>query len=230
MQLINQLKIIVLEDSSKGGRIFDLSIQALIILSTISFTIETLPGLSENISNTLVFFDAVVIVIFATEYLLRIILSENKKDYVFSFLGIIDFLAAIPVLLFGLDLRFIRVFRLIRVFRTLKLFRYNESFKRLLKAIISVKDELFIFIALSLLLLYVSAVGIYVFENEAQPEVFKSIIHSLWWALATLTTVGYGDIYPVTAGGKLFSALIIFIGIGIVAIPTGLIASALTKD
>lgn len=230
MQLINQLKIIVLEDSSKGGRIFDLSIQALIILSTISFTIETLPGLSENISNTLVFFDAVVIVIFATEYLLRIILSENKKDYVFSFLGIIDFLAAIPVLLFGLDLRFIRVFRLIRVFRTLKLFRYNESFKRLLKAIVSVKDELFIFIALSLLLLYVSAVGIYVFENEAQPEVFKSIIHSLWWALATLTTVGYGDIYPVTAGGKLFSALIIFIGIGIVAIPTGLIASALTKD
>lgn len=230
MQLINQLRIIVLEDSSKGGKIFDLSIQALIILSTISFTIETLPGLSESTVNTLVLFDAVVIGIFAIEYLLRIFLSENKKDYVFSFLGIIDFLAAIPVLMFGLDLRFIRVFRLIRVFRTLKLFRYNESFKRLTKAIISVKDELLIFIALSLLLLYVSAVGIYVFENEAQPEVFKSIIHSLWWALATLTTVGYGDIYPVTAGGKLFSALIIFIGIGIVAIPTGLIASALTKD
>lgn len=78
------------------------------------------------------------------------------------------------------------------------------------------------------MLLYLSAVGIYYFENEAQPEVFKSIFHSLWWALATLTTVGYGDIYPITVGGKIFTFFVLIIGVGIVAIPAGLIASAIT--
>ena len=78
-------------------------------------------------------------------------------------------------------------------------------------------------------LLFLSSVGIYYFENPAQPEVFQSIFHSMWWAVATLTTVGYGDIYPITVGGKMFTAIMLFIGLGIVAVPTGLISSALTK-
>ena len=78
-------------------------------------------------------------------------------------------------------------------------------------------------------MLYVSSVGIYYFENEAQPEQFKSVFHSMWWAVATLTTVGYGDVYPITLGGKLFTTFIVFIGMGLVAVPTGLLASALAK-
>ena len=78
-------------------------------------------------------------------------------------------------------------------------------------------------------MLYLSAVGIYYFENEAQPEQFKSVIHSLWWAVTTLTTVGYGDLFPVTAGGKFFTFLVLMVGIGIVAVPTGLITSALSQ-
>ena len=77
--------------------------------------------------------------------------------------------------------------------------------------------------------MYLSSIGIYYFENQAQPELFKSVFHSLWWAVTTLTTVGYGDMFPITVGGKLFSTLVVFIGLGIVAIPTGLFASALSK-
>jgi len=86
-----------------------------------------------------------------------------------------------------------------------------------------------LFGCIAMILLYLSAVGIYYFENAAQPEKFKSIFHSLWWALATLTTVGYGDIYPVTAGGQFFTFFVLMLGLGVVAVPTGLIASALSQ-
>lgn len=93
-----------------------------------------------------------------------------------------------------------------------------------------VKSELLIFFTLTLIMIYLSAAGIYFFENPAQPENFSSIFTSLWWAVATLTTVGYGDIYPVTAGGRIFTFFILMIGLGIVAVPSGLIASGLSKS
>ena len=92
------------------------------------------------------------------------------------------------------------------------------------------KEEILLFIFMTLILIYLSAVGIYYFENEAQPEVFTSIFDSLWWAVITLTTVGYGDAYPITVGGKMFTFLILIIGLGIIAIPTGIISSSLTKS
>ncbi len=98
------------------------------------------------------------------------------------------------------------------------------------RAIRSSKEEIFLFIFITLILIYFSAVGIYYFENQAQPEHFSSIFDSLWWAIITLTTVGYGDVYPITVGGKVFTFMILMIGLGIVAIPTGIISSALTKS
>ena len=91
------------------------------------------------------------------------------------------------------------------------------------------KEEIVLFLALTAVILYVAAVGIYYFENEAQPEAFKSVFHSLWWAIATLTTVGYGDVYPITVGGRIFTVFVVLIGLGIVAVPAGLVASALSK-
>ena len=120
-------------------------------------------------------------------------------------------------------------FRLFRLFRIFKLLKYNSAIDRLLFAFREIKKELFIFLIATIFLLYVSSVGIYYFENEAQPEQFKSVFHSMWWAVATLTTVGYGDVYPITLGGKLFTTFIVFIGMGLVAVPTGLLASALAK-
>jgi voltage-gated potassium channel len=93
-----------------------------------------------------------------------------------------------------------------------------------------IKTELFIFTIATSFVLYLAAVGIYYFENPAQPEQFKSIFHSLWWAVTTLTTVGYGDMYPITTGGKVFATFIVFIGLGLVAIPSGLLATAFSNS
>src|SRR5690606_19969337 len=146
----------------------------------------------------------------------------------FSFFGIVDLLAILPFYLAsGLDLRAIRIFRLLRLFRILKLFKYNSALKRFHRALLIVREELIIFGFVAMIMLYLSAVRIYYFENDAQPDQFKSVFHSLWWALTTLTTVGYGDMYPITLGGRIFTFFVLMIGLGVVAVPTGLIASAL---
>jgi voltage-gated potassium channel len=113
--------------------------------------------------------------------------------------------------------------------RILKLARYSDAILRFHRAFLIAKEEILLFFFVTVIVLYLAGVGIYYFENEAQPEAFSSVFHSLWWAVATLTTVGYGDIYPVTAGGKFFTFIVLLIGLGIVSVPAGLVASALSK-
>lgn len=230
MNLKTKLKPIIEDNDSKAGRWFDLTIQLFIVLSLISFSIETLPDLKPNTQIFLKNFETLTIIIFTLEYLLRFWVSSKKLKFVFSFYGLIDLFAILPFYLsFGIDLRSIRVFRLIRLFRIFKMLRFNEAIQHFSKAIKSIKEELILFFIVSSFLIFLSSVGIYYFENPAQPETFKSIFHSLWWAVATLTTVGYGDIYPITVGGKIFTSVMLLLGIGVIAVPTGLIASALTK-
>ena len=189
-----------------------------------------MPDLSIGVIKVLDMFELITVIIFSVELILRLILSKPPLKYILSFYGVIDLLAVLPFYLStGVDLRSVRIFRLFRLFRIFKLFKYNTAIDRLLSAFSEIKKELFIFIVATLFLLYLSSVGIYYFENAAQPEQFKSIFHSMWWAVATLTTVGYGDIYPITTGGKIFTFFMVFIGIGLVSIPTGLLASALSK-
>lgn len=159
---------------------------------------------------------------------MRLFVADRKRDYVFSFYGIVDLLAILPFYLtLAIDLRAIRIIRLLRLFRLLKIARYSKAVDRYRIAFKEIKEELVIFFSATCFLIYVSAVGIYYFENTAQPEAFSSIFHSLWWAVATLTTVGYGDVYPITAGGKIFTFMILMVGLSVVAVPAGLLASAL---
>lgn len=116
-----------------------------------------------------------------------------------------------------------------RLFRLLKLGRYTAALLRFYRALLIAREELALFGTMAVILLYLSCVGIYQFEHAAQPEVFASVFDGLWWALCTLTTVGYGDVYPLTAGGKLFTFFILLIGLGLIAVPVGLVASALTQ-
>ncbi len=225
-----RIKHIVEENQSRSGKFFDLFIQSLIVLSIISFSVETLPDINIQLRKILQGFEFFSVAIFTVEYLLRLYVSDKKIKFVFSFYGIIDLVAILPFYLsLGIDLRSVRIFRMFRLIRVFKMLRFNKAIIHLVKAFKSIRDELFLFFIMSSFLLFLSSVGIYYFENQAQPEVFKSVFHSFWWSIATFTTVGYGDIYPVTAGGKIFTSMMLLIGIGIVAVPTGLIASALTK-
>jgi voltage-gated potassium channel len=221
---------VVIKNDSKIGRRFDIFIQSLILLSLISFSIETLPNLSDKVINFLNIFEFITIVIFSIELLLRLILTSPPFKYLFSFYGIIDLIAVIPFYLsVGVDLRSVRIFRLLRLFRIFKLFKYSSAIDRLNSAFSEIKKEITIFIIGAFFFIYVSSIGIYHFEHKVQPEIFKSVFHSMWWAVTTLTTVGYGDMYPVTTGGKIFTTIIVFIGMGMIAVPTGLLASALSK-
>ena len=222
---------IVERDDTRAGRTFDLVVLALIVTSLVALSVETLPGLPDAATRTLHGVEAIITLLFTLEYGLRLAAAERKWRYVFSFYGIVDLVAIVPfyVSLGGIDLLVVRAVRLFRVFHVLKVFRYSKALRRYRRALVLAREEILLFLLAAGILLYLSAVGIYYFEREAQPESFLSIPHSLWWAVGTLTTVGYGDIYPVTTGGKMFTFVVLVCGLGIVAAPSGLIAAALSR-
>jgi voltage-gated potassium channel len=224
MKNMQKFKNIVNKQDTFLGKAFDVFFQVLIIIGLIIHSLETVPEFKvyQNIFDLV---EVCLICLFSLEYLVRLLAADKKLSFVFSFYGFIDLLAIVPFF-FGKDLKFLRIVRLARV---LKLFRYSDAMNRYVVAIKSIKNELIVFGTLIVIMLYIASAGIYHFENEAQPEVFKSIFHSMWWAVATLTTVGYGDIYPVTMGGKVFTFFILMLGLGVVAIPPALMASALMK-
>lgn len=224
------LKRIVEYNNNRLSRSFAFFIQFLIVLSVITFSVETLPNLKPQTRVILQSIEVFCVIVFTLEYFARIYVADNKLKFVFSFFGVIDLLAILPFYLsFGVDLRSLRVLRMFRLFRLLKLVRYNKAMRHFSKAMVMAKEQIILFMAITLVLIYFAAVGIYYFENEAQPEHFSSIFDSLWWSIVTLTTVGYGDVYPITVGGRIFTFFILLIGLGIVAIPTGIISSSLTK-
>lgn len=224
------LKQIVEESNTPAGRAFDLTILTLIMISLFSFSLETMPNLSETTRLWLERFETLSVIAFSLEYLLRVYVASPKKSYVFSFFGLVDLAAILPFFI-GLqfDLRSVRVLRLLRLFRILKLARYSAAARRFHRALIIAKEEIVLFLGAALIILYLAAVGIYQFENDAQPEAFGSVFHCLWWAVATLTTVGYGDVYPITVGGRIFTFVILVVGLGVISVPAGLVASALAQ-
>jgi voltage-gated potassium channel len=205
-------------------------LQVLIVLSLAAFALETLPDLSEGERWALQAFEVFSVGVFTVEYITRIVLTKPWRRYAFSFFGLVDLLAIAPFYLaLGFDSDAVRALRLLRLFRIFKLARYNTAALRFYRALIIAREELVLFGAVALILLYVAGVGVYQFEHAAQPEVFRSVFDGLWWAVCTLTTVGYGDVYPVTAGGRVFTFVILVIGLGVIAVPTGMVASALAQ-
>ncbi len=226
----NKIKNIVEINDNSLSRGFAIFIQVLIVVSIITFSLETIPDLEPETRSFLQWVELISVIVFTVEYLLRIYVSDKKIRFVFSFFGLIDLLAILPFYLsFGIDLRSLRALRFVRLFRLFKLVRYNKAIGHFGKAIKIAKEEILLFLFITFILIYLSAVGIYYFENAAQPEHFSSIFDSLWWAIITLTTVGYGDVYPITVGGRVFTFFVLMIGLGIVAIPTGILSSALTR-
>jgi len=223
-----ELISIIEDNTTKKGMYFDYVIQILIFISLVAFALETLPDNSIKLISILNYIELFTVIVFSIEYVLRIYCAKKPFKYIFSFYGVIDFLSIIPFYLrFGLDLRSLRAFRVFRVFRALKIIRYNKALKRFGLAAKIVKEEIILFMIIIIIFIFLISSGIYYFENQAQPESFKSIPHSFWWTIVTLTTVGYGDVYPITIGGKIFTFFVLIIGVAVVTVPAGLVATAL---
>ena len=227
----------VADPNDNASKIFDTILMVLILLN-VGLVIADTFALPQKMQTVSKWIEIVSVVIFTLEYLLRIwtanYLYPGKNyfvamiKYLFSFLAIVDLLAILPFylpLIFSIDLRVLRMLRITRLFRVFKINRYTDAFKSILEVLRNKKEELFSSIFVVLLLMVIAAVLMYGIENKAQPEVFKNAFDSLWWALATLTTVGYGDIYPITNLGKILGSIISLLGIGLVAVPTGIISS-----
>lgn len=223
----------------KADAYLDFFISGLIILNVLAVLVESYNGLSANIKFYLHAFDLISVAIFTLEYVIRIwtadlLYSEvspirARFKFIFSTYGIIDLIAILPFFLpfiIKLDLRVLRALRLIRLIRVLKLGRHSSSLKMVGNVLKETKFDLLVTSFVVVILLLVASTLMFYLENGEQPEAFSNIGQSLWWAVATLTTVGYGDIYPVTAGGKILSGIIALLGVGIVALPTSILSSA----
>lgn len=235
------------EDGDILSRIFDGLIMVLIFISILSIVLESFEEIRSRFSGLFRVFEVVSVSVFALEYVLRIwtadyLYPESRHPhikYILSPMAIIDLLAILPFFLpfISVDLRFLRMARLFRLFRLLRVFKLGRYFDALMIVVSVIKksaSQLIVSVALCFFVMLFSAIIMYTVENPVQPEQFPNVISSLWWAICTLTTVGYGDIYPVTDVGRFFASIISLVGIGIIAIPTGIIAagfsSAIDKD
>ena len=221
------------------GEKLDNFITTLILLNVLAIILASYQNINTYLGGFFTFFEVFSVLVFTAEYLLRIWTSnylfptesriKSALKFIFSPLGLIDFLAILPFYLpffVTLDLRFLRLLRLLRLLRILKLKRYNRSLKLVVTVLRETWSDMGATLFVSFILMLVASSLMYNIEHEAQPEAFSNIGQAFWWAVATLTTVGYGDIYPVTALGKLLSGIIAVLGIGIVALPAGILSSA----
>ena len=225
------------EDGKLASRVFDCFIMALIALSIFSIFAITF-DLSESTTRHLRLVEKLSLIVFTIEFLLRVWTSDlmfpedSRLKALFKYLttgmAVIDLLAILPFYLpmvLPINLLGLRLLRLTRILRVCKLTRYSEALASIADVFQSKSKEIIASFLVVFLMLIVASLMIYYAEHETQPEAFKNAFSGLWWAVATLTTVGYGDIYPVTVMGRIIGAIIALLGIGMVAIPTGIISS-----
>lgn len=232
----------VIEESPsyhRWGRAFDISMMVLIALNILEIVLESFRELRQAYAPWFTAFEGFSVAVFTIEYLLRLLTADLRYpgkskgrallSFVCSPLALIDLLAVLPFylpLLLPLDMRFVRAVRLLRLARLFKLNRYSRSMRLIGEVIREKKSDLYTTVFVTFVLLIVASTLMYHLEGHVQPDAFPNILASFWWAVATLTTVGYGDVYPVTGLGKLISGVIALMGIGLVALPTGILSAA----
>lgn len=245
MYKIKKIIYEVIEDDvndTLAHKIFEAVIVSIIVLNVFFVILSTYK--IEN--DFLIGFEVFSIIVFSIEFTLRLLTSDIKypktnklnamRKIIFSPLGIIDILTILPFYLsiFGLfsgfDGRVIRIIRLMRLLRILKLARYVESIRIIITVVKKRKYELIITCLISIFLIIISALLIYEVERIAQPDKFSNFLTSCWWSIATLTTIGYGDVYPITGVGRFLGAFISILGIGFIALPTGIISSGFVEE
>ncbi len=229
----DQLHGIIYEADTPIGKIFDVTLLILIVLSIIFVMLESVKGLPESVYRFLYYGEWVITVFFTFEYIARIVSIKRPSRYIFSFYGIIDLLSTLPLYLsFFITgtsaLLAVRALRLLRVFRILKISRYIGESNRLIRAIRDSGAKILVFLFAVLVLCIIMGTVMYMVEGEESG--FKSIPISVYWCIVTMTTVGYGDIAPVTPFGQFIAAIIMIVGYGIIAVPTGIVSAEYASD
>ena len=236
---------ILVEPSSKKGDpnyYFDIFIMSLIVLNVLAIIISSDKAIGDRFKIQFYYFEVFSVVVFSLEYILRLWTCVEKTRYKHSIIGrikfmlspmaIIDLLAILPFYLpfVGVDLRFLRILRIFRIFRLLKMARYSNAFTMIKNVLREKKEELLVTLLFIIIILVIVSSLMFYVERDAQPEAFGSIPKALWWGVVTLTTVGYGDIYPVTLYGKILGGIITLLGVGLIALPSGILASGYTEQ
>ncbi|NQV01729.1 MAG: ion transporter [Bacteroidia bacterium] len=228
----DKLLVIIFGTDTKTGKLFDLILLWVIILSVAVVILESVDVVEFTIGRFLIIMEWIFTIMFTAEYILRIYATRNPRRYIFSFWGIIDLFSFLPTyigILFT-SVHFlvaIRILRLIRIFRILKLTRYFRESQELAKALWASVHRIAVFFLVLFLIVLIMGSLMYVIEGGEHG--FESIPQSIYWAIITVTTVGYGDVVPVTALGKLVSSLIMIIGYSIIAVPTGIITAEIAR-
>lgn len=243
MPAVRQRTRELLEPAGPGDRAsawVDATIISLIALNVLAMILETVPELKVGYGSVFAAFERVSIMVFSAEYLARLWSATARYDgairgrirWARQPMSLIDLLAVLPFWIPGalVDLRALRVFRLFRLARIAKLGRYSRALHMLGRVIIAKKAELVVTLSIGATLLLAASAVIYFAENAAQPEIFSSVPSSMWWAVATLTTVGYGDAYPVSALGRFLGGIVAVMGIGMFALPTGILGAAFVEE
>ena len=213
----------------KNNARFEIVVSVAVIASIVIMALETF-DLPTGLKKALFVADALLSLMFVAEYLFRVATAENKRAYITSFYGIIDLVAIFPILVHAFaSARVIRLLRVLRVIRLLKLKRYNDALDRYRRALKLIAAEATLFTGVAFVFIISFAFLIYEVEHELQPDKYGNIFDSVWWAVISLTTVGYGDVYPITIAGRMLTLAMVLTGMGIVAVPTALLASALSR-
>jgi voltage-gated potassium channel len=232
----------VAEDDDRGSRAFDAFLLTLIFLNAVAVVVGTVGAVERQAGVFLEWFENVSIAVFTLEYLGRLWSCTADPRFSRPLLGrlrfagtplaVIDLLAVLPFYLpfVGVDLRFLRVLRLMRIFRLAKLARYVRALHLLGRVLRARKEELLLTLGALLLVLVIASSLMYYVESAVQPEAFPDIPSTMWWAVATLTTVGYGDVFPVTALGRMLGAVVAVLGIGLFAVPTAIIGAGFVEE
>lgn len=215
-----------------AGRLFDLILLGLILLSVFLFMLETVQGFDAKYHHQLIILEWIITGLFTLEYLLRIITTDKPRKYIFSFFGIIDLLAILPMYLsfFFVGSRIfsiIRALRLLRLFKILNHPKFTGQSVHLLKALQASRGKITVFLYFVLISTIIIGSIMYVVEGEENG--FTSIPISIYWTIVTLTTVGYGDISPGTPLGQFIASLVMILGYGIIAVPTGIVTAEFTR-
>lgn len=231
------------DENDTAGNIFDGTIISLIVINVVMVIIDTFDGLPPWYESFAYITEVVSVIIFSIEYLMRVWTSvyiyQDKSPalarlrYMVSFMAFIDLLAIIPFyipFLIPVDLRVLRALRMIRLLRIFKANRYFNAMRTIGNVLRSRASQLISSFGVIFILMIIASVLMCDVEKEAQPDKFSNAVSGLWWAVATFTTVGYGDIYPVTPMGKVLSGIIAILGIGLVAVPTGIISAGFMEQ